>query len=107
MSMLREFERVVFSQNKKAKHLVVAGVVGKRIRVRGCFLGAAAANVVHFGSDATLIAPAQLSASFTLVLPPTDGGVGEVWFETLVGEALYITLQSAVQVDGLIMYDVV
>lgn len=103
------FKRVTFSQNTAAQHTVVSinDAKGKKIRVRGLVLTAAAAQDILIQSNNTTILPANLSASFSLVMPPTEGGVGEAWVETLAGEALNITLGQAVATDGVIFYDAI
>lgn len=107
MSLSHGFQRTIFSKSTAAQHLVVAAVAGKRIRLRGCILTAAGAVVATFETDSTTILPANLSASYSLVLPATGGGVGEEWVKTEVGEPLNITLGGAVAVDGVIFYDLV
>ena len=108
MSMSRGFQRVVFSQSAAAQFaLVEPPAATKKIRVRGCILSAVASQDVTFESNNTTLSPANLSENYSLVLPPTDGGVGEAWLECAKGEALNITLGQAVQTDGVIFYDVV
>ncbi len=106
MSMSKGFQRAVFSESTAAQFEVAEAVPGKRIRVRGGFLTAAAAQDADFESGSTSLGVARLSASFSLVLEPTDGGKGEAWLETAVGEALNITLGLAVATDGVIFWDV-
>lgn len=107
MAYTRGFQRVVFSENTAAQHLVVAAVSGKKIRVRGLFLTAFSDQDILIESNSTTIGPANLSSSYSLVLPPTDGGVAEAWLETARGEALNITLGQVTQTDGVIFYDTI
>ncbi len=108
MSMSRGFQRAVFSESTAATFLVVATPsADKRIRVRGCFLSAAAAQNVSMESKATQIGSVNLVAGANFVLPPMDGGVGEAWLQCEKGEALNITLGQAQQTDGVIFYDIV
>lgn len=108
MSQQRGFNRVIFSESTAARHEIVAAPTNQqKIRVRGLFLGAAAAQDILIESDGTTIGPANLSENFSLVLPPTEGGKGEAWLECAADEALNITLGQAVQTDGVIFYDII
>ena len=108
MTMSRGFQRAVFNESSAAQYAVVGPPpAGKKIRVRGCTLTAAAAQDILIQSNNTTIGPANLSASYSLNLPPTDGGIGEAWLECAEGEGLNITLGQAVQTDGVLFYDIV
>lgn len=81
---------------------VVAGVAGKRIRVLGYTLVAAAAVTAKFQSNAT-----DLTGALPLA---ANGGVSAASgpdvpsFETAAGETLNVNLGGAVQVGGHLTY---
>lgn len=105
--MQRGFQRAVFSESTAAQHEVVAVPrVGKRIRIRGGFLTAAAAQDAIIQSANNTLSIVRFSDSFALILPFTEGGTAEEWDNCNVDEALNITLGQAVQTDGVIFYDV-
>lgn len=107
MSMFRGFKKFIFNQSTAAQFLIVdPPPADKRIRVRGVLLSSAGAQDATFETDAVSMGAANLSANYTLNLPPTDGGIGEAWFQCEKGEPLNITLGQAVQTDGVIYYDV-
>lgn len=109
MALTRGYQRAVFGENTASDHEVVAApsADNQRIRVRGGFLSAAGTVVATIKSGTTVLGAFNLSAGPGVVLPPTEGGVGEAWLECAANEALNITLNGAVQTDGVIFYDIV
>lgn len=112
MSISRGYQRAVFSQSTAAQFEVVASPAsGKKIRIRGLFLSAAAAQDIDLQSSTPIVDTSlgiiNIAANTPIVLPLTGGGTGEVWLECADGEAFNITLGQAVQTDGVIFYDIV
>lgn len=87
-------------------NVLVAGVVGKRIRVISCFVIAGGAVFAYFvdGADTDLAGSAsntiKIAESSGFVLPFNQGG----WFQTGIGESLDINLSGAVSVAGSLSY---
>ena len=108
MSISRGFQRAVFSENTAAQFEVVPAPGGsKKIRIRGLFLSAAAAQDIDLQSSSNSLGIINLVAGTSMVLPLLGGGTGEAWQECALEEALNITLGQAAQTDGVILYDIV
>jgi hypothetical protein len=81
-----------------ATHEVVAAVSGKKIRVVGFFVTAAAALNVQFKSAGTSIC-ANLAISGV-----AQGYCPHGWFETAAGEALNMTLDTGTATSAQVVY---
>ncbi len=95
--------KVNFSESTADDFTVKAAVAGSRIRVLGWTLSITAAQSLTWKSGTTAISQAFPfgGAGFWEPLKPFQ------MYETAVGEALVLTLGSAVQVTGEIWYEVV
>lgn len=80
---------------------IVAAVAGQRVRLYKLCISAAAAQTVQFQDGATNLTGAiTLSTGQPMVLPMD----GNPWFSSSVGNALNVTLSSAVNVSGAVWF---
>lgn len=88
---------------------IVAAVTGKRIRLVSAGLSAAGAVTVKWVSGSTDLTGAMTLATGTPYTLAAEGVYGEPrgYLETASGEALVLTLGSAVQVSGHIGYELI
>lgn len=108
MSMSHGTQKAVFDESTAAQFVVVLNPKGnQKIRVRGLFLSAVGVQRAVFESNSTSLGAVHLSAGNIAQLGLTEGGVGDAWMETAVDEDLRITLDQAVQTDGVVFYDIV
>jgi hypothetical protein len=82
---------------------VVAALAGQSIYVRRLFLSAATEVTVQFKSDTTALSGPTTILS--MLLDDSGGRASDPWLITQSGEALVISLGSAVQVGGTIWFD--
>lgn len=83
---------------------VIAGVAGKKIKVFGIVIGAAADTAITFESNATPISgqfPLAAKGGFTL--PESEAG----WFETAAGEALNLEASASTSIGIQVIYGLV
>lgn len=96
---------------------IVAGVAGKAIRLVGYVLQAPATPALCFlkgGSGATAPAlskalPVPVAPSSILVLPEAGPwvGAGELASDGPAGAGLFLNLDSAVQINGVVLYQLI
>lgn len=104
--MKHGFQSVVIDKNDTATSQVAVSEDPKqRTRVRGLVLSSDATVTAELLSGSTRLVRFNLIAGVPVVLPLTEGGIGEHWFQCAAGEPLNIVLGGAEQVDGAIFYD--